>query len=261
MLRRTLISIRFYLPEQDAAHHTRQKGPVYPHEKNTRMSKKCLIINAHPKADAFCDALAQQHARGLKDSGHDVREHNLRDLSFDPVFEGYDDDKALEPDLLMLQADMQWADHWVLVYPLWWGNVPGLLKGMLDRTLLPGFAFRFEKNRPLPRQLLKGKTARLMVTMDSPPPLYKYVYGQPGHRQMKSLVLGFCGVKTSAIENYGPLAFAGEKLRHAMLTRAYLSGRAGFRRDRLASAMAIPSGVAAAIKQTIQGSSKGTSES
>lgn len=216
------------------------------------MSKRSLIINAHPKADAFCDALAQKHAQGLKDSGHEVREYCLRDLDFDPVFEGYDDDKPLEPDLQTLQADMQWAEHWVFVYPLWWGNVPGLLKGMLDRTLLPGFAFQFEKNRPLPKQLLKGKTARLLVTMDSPPPLYKYVYGQPGHRQMKSLVLGFCGVKTLAIDNYGPLAFAGDGMRQAMLGRAYVTGRLGFRKDQLASALALPAGLAGALKQGVK---------
>ena len=109
------------------------------------MSKKILIINAHPRKDSFNDAIADNYVKGAKESKHEVKFVNLRDLKFDPIMRTRYRDNELEPDLVEAQELIKWCDHMVLVTPMWWFGVPGLLKGFFDRTITPGFAFKYEK--------------------------------------------------------------------------------------------------------------------
>jgi putative NADPH-quinone reductase len=87
--------------------------------------------------------------------------------------------------LINAQNDITWAEHLTLVYPIWWGGIPALLKGFFDRVFLPGFAFKYRKGSPFPDKLLKGRTAHLLVTMDTPPWYYRWVYRMPGLHQMR----------------------------------------------------------------------------
>ena len=137
------------------------------------MSKRVLVILGHPGTHSFCSALADSYIAAAKDASHDVRVMRLGDLRFDPVLrEGYQQVQALEPDLLQAQANIHWAEHLVLVYPIWWGGIPALLKGFFDRILLPGFAFQYREGKAFPAKLLKGRSAHLLVTMDTPPWYY-----------------------------------------------------------------------------------------
>ena len=91
------------------------------------------------------------------------------DLDFNSILKhGYRQWTELEPDLLMIQQDIVDADHLVFEYPTWWGTCPALLKGLIDRVFLPGFAFKYRDNSLFWDKLLKGNTARLIVTMDTP---------------------------------------------------------------------------------------------
>lgn len=113
------------------------------------MSKRVLVILGHPSAHSFCSALTDCYVASATRAGHEVRVLRLGALRFDPVLhEGYRQVQPLEPDLLNAQADITWAEHLVLVFPIWWGGVPALLKGFLDRVLLPGFAFKYQKAIP-----------------------------------------------------------------------------------------------------------------
>jgi putative NADPH-quinone reductase len=124
-----------------------------------------------------------------------VRTLKLGELTFDPVLrEGFHGDQALEPVLADAQRDLAWASHLVFAYPVWWGGPPALLKGFIDRTFLPGFAFKYRENSVLWDKLFTGKTARLIVTADSPGWWLKYMTGNPAVKLMKKPVLDFCGV-------------------------------------------------------------------
>ncbi|MBU6955385.1 NAD(P)H-dependent oxidoreductase [Hahella sp. HN01] len=180
--------------------------------------KKILVLNGSPKNGGLTGALSQQYASVAKEAGFSVSRVNLGELTFDPnLASGYDVITPLEPDLIRLQAQIQEADHLVMAYPVWWGGVPALMKGALDRTLLPGFAFRFEKGASFPQPLLAGKTARLLVTMDTPPWYYNLVYGAPSHKMMKKTVLEFCGVKPVKISAFGPVIKSTQTLRQRWL--------------------------------------------
>ena len=185
---------------------------------------KILLIDAHPRAGSFCDALADEYRSGALAAGHELREVSLRELDFDPLFDGYGSGQALEPALQRAQREISWSDHLVFVYPTWWGGPPALLKGFVDRVFLPGFAFRYESGKLLQTPLLKGKTARLLVTMDAPSPIYHLVLGAPGHRQMRRAVFDFCGIKSLGSHEFSALKFTNASVRKAMLMRARLLG-------------------------------------
>lgn len=145
----------------------------------------------------------------------------LADLQFDPILhEGYQQIQALEPDLQQAQADIRWAEHLVWVFPIWWGGVPALLKGFLDRVLLPGFAFKYRPGKAFPEKLLHGRTADLLVTLDTPSWYYRWVYRMPGLNQIRRTTLAFCGIKPLKTLTFGPLIDATPARRRRWLEQA-----------------------------------------
>ena len=133
-----------------------------------------------------------------------LRRLNLGELKFDPVlWKGYHEIQQLEPDLVKAQELVAWSNHLVFVYPNWWGAIPALMKGFFDRAFLPGFAFKYRDNSQFWDKLLAGRSAQLIVTMDTPPWYYRWIYRQPGHNQMKRTILGFCGINVVKVTELG----------------------------------------------------------
>lgn len=158
--------------------------------------KQIAILLGHPDAASLCNALADAYEKAAEAEGADVRRLNLGALRFDPILhQGYKVVQPLEPDLVRAQEVIRWAQHIVFVYPTWWGSMPALLKGFLDRVMLPGFAFSYRENSILWDRLLPGRTARLLITMDTPVWYYRWVYHAPGVHQMEKCILRFCGIK------------------------------------------------------------------
>ena len=178
------------------------------------MKKKTLVVLGHPDSDSYCSYLAQEYVKTAKDSGRDIRAIELAKLEFDPVLHhGYKQSQLLEPGLQELRESITWAEHLVFFYPIWWGAMPALMKGAIDRTFLPGFAFQYRKNSQFWDRLLSGRSAHLFTTMDTPPWYYRWVYKMPGHHQMKKTILEFSGVKPVKINSFGPVRHSTAKQR------------------------------------------------
>lgn len=185
------------------------------------MSKRILLILGHPSGDSFCAALAERYAQAAVQAGHEVRRLQLGELDFDPVLrQGCRHIQALEEDLQKAQSDILWAEHLTLVYPIWWGGIPALLKGFFDRVLLPGFAFKYREGKAFPDKLLLGRTAHLLVTLDTPPWYYRWIYRMPGLHQVRKTTLEFCGIKPLRTLAFGPVLGSGNRQREAWLRRA-----------------------------------------
>jgi NAD(P)H dehydrogenase (quinone) len=186
---------------------------------------RTLIILGHPDKKSLCAALADNYEKGAREKGGDVMRVNISDLRFDPNLKyGYRQIQNLEPDLLEAQRLLKWANHIVIVYPVWWGGVPAILKGFLDRTLLPGFAFKFRENSNGWDKLLNGRSGRLIVTSDSPVWWMYLNYFHPAVNMMKKTVLEFCGVSPVTVTSFGSVKNASNKKREDMLYSIYRVG-------------------------------------
>ncbi len=187
------------------------------------MTQKILVILAHPVPASYCGALANAYAEGAGEARAEVRRLVLAELSFDPVRTG---PGPVETDIVHAQDAIRWAEHLVFVYPIIWGTIPALLKGFIERTFVPGFAVDFPKGSRLWSRLLKGRSARLIVTMNSAPVIYRWVFGGPAHRTMKRAILGICGVSPVRITEIGPMRTASKERREAWLEAVRRVGRA-----------------------------------
>jgi len=189
------------------------------------MSKRILVILGHPDSDSLCSAIAASCVVGAREAGNEVKLISLGDLSFDPVLhKGYARIQELEPDLVAAQEAITWSQHIVFVYPTWWGGMPALLKGFLDRVFLPGFAFQYREGSRFWDRLLSGRSAHLFVTMDTPPWYYRLVYRMPGHNQMKRTILEFSGIKPVGITSFGPVRGSSQQQREKWLGLAKSCG-------------------------------------
>jgi putative NADPH-quinone reductase len=188
--------------------------------------KKILIILGHPVKDTFSGLLFENYRNGALASGAEVKELILREMKFDLNFsEGYRGNQELEPDLQKAQELITWAEHIVLIYPNWWSTFPALLKGFIDRTFLPGFAFKYRKGSLLWDKLLTGRSARLIITMDTPPWYYWLVYRRPGHNAMKRGILEFCGIRPVRITTIGSLKVSSDSKRQQWLDKVLKLGK------------------------------------
>lgn len=157
---------------------------------------KILIIMGHPNIKSFNTQLADSYQEKAEEYGHSVQRINIADLAFDPILhKGYAQPQELEPDLQAAQKSIHWAEHIVLFSPMWWGGPNALLKGFIDRTILPGFGFKYHKNDPMWDKLLSGRTGHIVHTTDSPRLWATLVIRNSDIRILKHEVFQFCGIK------------------------------------------------------------------
>ena len=168
-----------------------------------------LVLDGHPDEGRLLSALLDSYVQSL---GPNVFVHRIavRQLSFDPNLRtGYTSDQPCEPDLKMVGEALLACDHLVVGFPLWWGGEPAILKGLLDRIILPGFAFQFRRKGPFWDRLLQGRSADVIVTMDTPPLWMRWVYGDPLKKRWAYQVLGFCGFNPLRFFPFGPTRRGG----------------------------------------------------
>ena len=188
--------------------------------------KKIVIINGHPNKDSFSFGIAEAYKNGALRSGAEVREITIADLHFNPNLQfGYQKRMELEPDLIKAWKKIQWADHLIWIHPVWWGGLPAITKGFIDRLFLPGFAFKYRENSVWWDKLLKGKTAHIITTLDQPGLYYRFFFGRPSVNQLKKSVLEFCGIKPVKVTYIGIVKTSDEKLRKKWLEKTELLGR------------------------------------
>ncbi len=168
--------------------------------------KKILIINGHPNRNSFNFGLSASYKKGAIAAGADIKEIVIRDLNFNPNLQfGYQKRTELEADLLDAWEKIKWAEHLVWIHPVWWGGLPAISKGFIDRLFLSGFAFQYRVNSVWWDKLLKGKTAHIITTLDQPSWYYWLVFGRPSVNQLKKSTLEFCGVKPVKVTYVGPI--------------------------------------------------------
>lgn len=188
---------------------------------------RTLVVMGHPRTQSLCAAIADAYSRGAVDAGCEVRSLALADMDFDlnvnfPTPHLQPD----EPDLIAARAAVHWADHIVFIYPTWWGTMPALLKGFVDRIFISGFSFVETEGGTGYEPLLRGKTAQLITTMDTPGFVYNLVYHAPGKNALAKATLGFCGYTMVAPLVFRTVRHSSPQQRAQWLEHAYAKGQA-----------------------------------
>ena len=201
------------------------------------MSTRILVVIGHPIARSLTHALASSYADSARAAGAEVR---VVDLAVDPV-PGHpstaaqlraprtDADLALDADVDAYAADVEWADHLAIFFPQWWGTYPAALKGWIDRVFLSGRAFRYRPKGRLWDRLLTGRTARLVMTMDSPRAWNAWVYRDAAVRSLKHATLEYCGITVRAVTRLSEVRYrdAGERERWLRMMASFATTDAG----------------------------------
>lgn len=145
--------------------------------------------------------------------------------SSDVLYSVFHHRTELEPDLTEAWKKIKWAQHIVWVHPVWWGGLPAITKGFIDRLFLPGFAFQYKENSVWWDKLLKGKTAHIITTIDQPSWYYWLLYGRPSVNQLKKSTLEFCGVKPVKVTYFGIVKTSTTESRKKWLDKVEELGR------------------------------------
>lgn len=184
------------------------------------MPKRVVIIQGHPDAQSrhFGHALADEYAKGCEDGGHEVRRIEVAKLDFPLLRTKEDFEKGLPSDSIKQAQDaIRWADHLVIIYPLWLGSMPALLKAFLEQILRPGFAFEYQKSGGMAKKLLTGKSARIVITMGMPAFVYRWIFGASDLKSLKRNTLWFCGISPVKATLIGNIEGKSEKQRMGWL--------------------------------------------
>ena len=160
--------------------------------------KRILVLDGHPDphGEHFVHGLATAYRESAQAAGHNVRTLAIASLDFPPLRSPDEFQHGIAPAAIAsAQADIEWANHLAIFYPLWLGSMPALTKAFFEQALRPGFAFGPAKGRGLPQQKLKGRSARVVVTMGMPTFFYKWFYRAHSLKSFERNILHFCGIR------------------------------------------------------------------
>src|SRR5205085_4067832 len=184
-----------------------------------------LVINGHPRNDSLSTALMKAYIAGAQEAGATIETLIISRLHFDPnVLHPSPHQQYMEPDIRKAQELILWAQHLIFIYPTWWGTMPALLKGFIDRVFTSGFSFEDTEAGTGYEPLLRGRTAEIFTTMDTPFLVYQLFYRAPGHNAMRRAILEFSGITVTKISSFGPVKSSDKNKRAAWLYKTRQQG-------------------------------------
>jgi len=194
------------------------------------MQKRITVIQGHPdrSEDRFCRALAEAYAGAAEAAGHDVRRIDVAALDF-PILRSRAEYETGTPpsDIAAAQEAIGRAEHLVIVYPLWLGTMPALLKAFLEQALRPGFAYVMDDKGRTVEEPLDGTSARIVVTMGMPALFYRWYFGAHSLKSLERNILGFVGIGPIRESLIGGVEMMSAARRRKWLDRMAAFGRKG----------------------------------
>jgi putative NADPH-quinone reductase len=186
---------------------------------------RIMIIVGHPVPDTYCEALGEAYRRGAESGGHEAHLFLLSRMNFDAVLrEGYRREQPLEPDLVHARDVLRACDRLVFIFPLWLGDMPAILKGFLERVLQADLlAVRGGEGD---WKILKGKSARIIMTMGMPGWFYRLWFGAYALKLLRRNILHFTGVRPIHATIHGGIESVSDDTRREWLREMEALGHA-----------------------------------
>ena len=158
------------------------------------MTKTICIVDGHPDPDphhlihALCDA----YADGAASAGHTVERIGVAALDF-PLMLTAEEFATPPPEPILSEREkIARADHVLIAFPLWLGNMPAKLKAFFEQVGRGDF-FLVQKDQGWPAQMMKGKSARVLVTMGMPGLVYRFGMDEGALKALERGILGISG--------------------------------------------------------------------
>jgi putative NADPH-quinone reductase len=189
---------------------------------------KVAIVQGHPDPAGghFGHALAAAYATGAGEAGHEVRTIEVARLKFALVHNVSQWQEEPPPaSIEQAQETLKWAEHLVILFPLWLGDMPAVLKGFFEQAMRPGFAIGKAAPGRMPKKLLSGRSARVVVTMGMPAFFYSLVYRAHSVKNLKRNILHFVGIDPVKISLIG-MVEGKARAREQWLSKMRILGKA-----------------------------------
>jgi len=182
---------------------------------------KHLIIYSHLNPSSFTKAIVDQVQKTAAEKGDEVKIIDLYGDKFNPILEFPDIEhmfmgKDAPSDVASYQEMVTWADHLTFVYPMWWGQMPAMLKGFFDRVFSNGFAYAYSPEG-IPSGLLAPKTAHSYILTGTPDEMYAATGMHTAQKRVnEDGIFAFCGIKATSTF-FGDVAMGTDELRKGYL--------------------------------------------
>ena len=188
--------------------------------------RKIMIVVGHPQTNTFCEALGNAYKEAAAAAGHQAQLFPLATLTFDPILRnGYRMVQPLEPDLQKAYEALAACDHLVLIFPLWCGDMPALLKGFIERILQPDLIARADTENAMNWSIFSNKTARIVMTMGMPVSIYRWWYRGHALKLLTRNILNFIGIKPVTHTLFGMLGTSKPETRNRWVDQIRDLGR------------------------------------
>lgn len=161
------------------------------------MNRTVCVLQGHPHGEGkhLCHAIADAYADGAKSAGAKIKRIDLGAMDIPMLRDPADFGKPPIESVVAAQQAIKASQHLVVVYPLWLGTMPAVVKAFFEQLCRNKFAIEADAKGGWPRQMLKGKSARVIVTMGMPAAAYKLIFGAHGVRGFEGSILGMGGIK------------------------------------------------------------------
>ena len=188
---------------------------------------KIMILVGHPQHSTFCEAIGRAYKKGTLATGHQAQSFILSEMDFDPILRaGFRKEQPLEPDLRAAYEFLASCDHLVLIFPLWCGDMPALLKGFIERILQPDLIARQDTETAMNWHISANKSARIVMTMGMPISIYRWWYCGHALKLLTRNVLHFIGIKPVRHTLYGMIGTSKPATRERWLREIEVLGKA-----------------------------------
>lgn len=190
------------------------------------MTRAICVLQGHPHSNNghFCHALAAAYREGAKEAGHSLSHFDIGAMEM-PFLRDPAEFATPAPDpIRQVQQAVLAADHLVVVYPLWLGTMPALVKAFFEHFSRAEFAIE-QSEKGWPRKMLKGRSAHVVVTMGMPAAAYRLMFGAHGVKGFESGILGMAGIGPIRESLIGGVGAEDEKGREKWLNKMRDHGR------------------------------------
>jgi NAD(P)H dehydrogenase (quinone) len=184
---------------------------------------KYLIIFAHPNSASFSSSLVKALSEHLANKGNEVKIRNLYEIGFNTVlsaddFSSFADNQTPE-DIAVEQGYVKWAEHIIFAFPVWWGGMPAIMKGYIDRVLVEGFAYEYVDEGSSGNGLLSHLKGSMICTTGLSSEDFK-----DSENAMKVIaektIFGFTGIEPCKQLFYGSVPIVSDEVRKSYIENA-----------------------------------------